>query len=382
MKPYPLENKPTSRCRKWKLIASVGRDPKTGKYKQKNKTFTGSYSDAVEALKAFERDVKERKVTTTSTTFKAFREQWSKDRKALAGKDIPDDKRIAASTVDKDDGLLKCASLHLDHYKMKDITPAVLEHMYTALRSGESPSGKKLSGTYTQMVAVCLHRMFKDAVKEGCMAYNPCDLAEVPKRDTEEKKALRIGEMKELIERLNPTDPPQLVILLAIKLGLRRGEAHALTWGDVDGNVLHVHRAVDRNGNVGKTKTKKSKRDLPLTESVKSDLQKRRSQQEKEFKDTGLKIDADTPIICNKFGERYIPNVSTHWWINHRDALGFTGWTIHEMRHSYLSEMARRGTDVKVLQELAGHANYSTTMNIYTHVTLEDKKQAIEVVDW
>jgi site-specific recombinase XerD len=52
------------------------------------------------------------------------------------------------------------------------------------------------------------------------------------------------------------------------------------------------------------------------------------------------------------------------------------------MRHSYLSELARRKVEPKVLQQLAGHAKFSTTMDIYVHVDMEQKQQAVALMDW
>ena len=49
--------------------------------------------------------------------------------------------------------------------------------MYKALRNGESPSGRPLSGTYVRDISVTLHRMFRDAVKGGDADSNPCEYA-------------------------------------------------------------------------------------------------------------------------------------------------------------------------------------------------------------
>ena len=77
-----------------------------------------------------------------------------------------------------------------------------------------------------------------------------------------------------------------------------------------------------------------------------------------------------------------LPHSSTRWWTRERKGLGLEGWTLHELRHSYITELARRKVDPKVLQTIAGHAKFSTTMDIYTHVDMEDKKDALKVVDW
>lgn len=59
--------------------------------------------------------------------------------------------------------------------------------MYKALRNGESPSDRPLSGTYVRDISVTLHRMFRDAVKGGDADSNPCEYAEPPAIDTEQR---------------------------------------------------------------------------------------------------------------------------------------------------------------------------------------------------
>ena len=86
--------------------------------------------------------------------------------------------------------------------------------------------------------------------------------------------------------------------------------------------------------------------------------------------------------MCNELGERMRPHSVTRWWECHRDGYGCQGMTLHDMRHSYLTAMARKKTDPKVLQVRAGHAKYSTTMDIYTHVDMAQKHEAVEAMDW
>ena len=77
---------------------------------------------------------------------------------------------------------------------------------------------------------------------------------------------------------------------------------------------------------------------------------------------------------------RLSPNVLEAWWLRDRETLGLNGWAFHELRHSYLSTLALRGVHPKVMQELAGHASSEITMEIYTHVNMEAKRAAADVV--
>lgn len=371
---YQLEkDKPRGKCRKWKLQVSLGRNFATGKYDKAFRNFSGTYTEAQKALRDLIAEVESNKLAIkTDDYFESYSAQWLERRKET----------VAHGTWRKNVDHIKCANMHLAKAKLHEITPKVLEATYRALMDGKSPSGKKLSGAYVGCIASSLHRLFEDAIRDNLLQVNPCDRAIRPKNDTAERKSLPIEAIHELVANLDPTDPPQLVALMILKSGIRRGEVHGLSIGDIEGNVVHVRHNMDDGGNLKETKTKKGTRDLPLTQSLRKDIERRKEQIEKDFAKTGLFITNKTPLICNELGERILPHSSSRWWARNRARLGYEGWTLHEMRHSYLSELARRGVEPKVLQEIAGHESFKTTMDIYVHVGMEDKLKAVSVVDW
>ena len=77
---------------------------------------------------------------------------------------------------------------------------------------------------------------------------------------------------------------------------------------------------------------------------------------------------------------RVNPNSLEGWWNRDRKSLGLDGWTFHELRHSYLSALALKGVHPKVMQELAGHASSQITMDIYTHVNMDAKREAADAL--
>lgn len=373
---------PRSRCRKWELRVSVGRDLATGKYPPKTRKFSGTPSEANRALREFIAEIERGDAQRRSDMdFGEYAEAWLKERRETC----------AHGTWRKNCDQIKCAKLHLSKARLDEIRPQVLERCYKALMDGHSPSGRPLSGTYVNSIHVTLHRMFRQAVKDGHMASNPCDFADAPSQDTREKKALRRDGIVALIDKLDPKDPIQFAVRLMVKTGIRRGEAHGLSVGDVDRKamVLHIRHSYDDGGNLKEPKTKAGARDLPLTESALADIDARIADIERRYRNTrkrlktdGPALGPDTPLVGDGLGNRMLPHSSTRWWTRERKGLGLEGWTLHELRHSYITELARRKVDPKVLQTIAGHAKFSTTMDIYTHVDMEDKKDALKVVDW
>lgn len=373
---------PRSRCERWELRVSVGRDLATGKYPTMTRKFNGPLSEVNRAMRDFIAEIERGDAQRRSDmNFGEYAEAWLKERRETC----------AHGTWRKNCDQIKCAKLHLSKARLDEIRPQVLERCYKALMDGHSPSGRPLSGTYVNSIHVTLHRMFRQAVKDGHMASNPCDFADAPSQDTREKKALRRDGIVALIEKLDPKDPIQFAVRLMVKTGIRRGEAHGLSVGDVDRKamVLHIRHSYDDGGNLKEPKTKAGARDLPLTESALADIDARIADIERRYRNTRKRLKTDgpvlgpeTPLVGDGLGNRMLPHSSTRWWTRERKGLGLDGWTLHELRHSYITELARRKVDPKVLQTIAGHAKFSTTMDIYTHVDMEDKKDALKVVDW
>jgi integrase len=83
-----------------------------------------------------------------------------------------------------------------------------------------------------------------------------------------ETKHYTLEEMENIISALVDHVEGQLVMALSFFLGLRKGEIQGLQWGDIDGDYIHIRRAITRN-HISTPKTKKSVRSLPLIQPVK-----------------------------------------------------------------------------------------------------------------
>lgn len=385
---YQMErDKPKSKCRKWQLRVSIGKDLATGTYTPLTRVVSGTYTEAKAAIREFIDEIEHDQVRRHSKMpFGAYVDAWHEERRELV-----ESGDLAEDTWTKEALLIRSLKLHLDHAYLYEITADVLEGVWAKLLRGESISGRPLSGTYVNGIAVCAHSIFWQATRDGHIPANPCDYAKNPAVDTEERPTLKLDAIVDLISKLDPSVATQFVPRFMVRTGVRRGEAHALRLCDVDRDnmMLHIRNGMSRNGKLKATKTKKGRRDLPLTPQVLEDIERRIDAIEKAFErvreTTGAPepiLQADTFLVCNDLGEPLMPHSSTRWWDRHRKELGMDGYSIYDLRHSYLSEMARRKTDPKVLQELAGHEKYETTANIYLHVSEDDKRKAIQNADW
>lgn len=179
--------------------------------------------------------------------------------------------------------------------------------------------------------------------------------------------------------------------LLAITMGLRRGEICGLSWGDIDfkRGIVDISHSYDTLGNLKETKTKAGMRLLPLPENVAEALKEHKKAQKERYDRTNqwrkpeegyIEQTDESPVISDISGGRVLPSSLSRWWTEDRAKYGLEGWCFHELRHTYLTMLALSGVHPKVMQEPAGHYSSQITMDIYTHVNMDAKRDAVAAV--
>ena len=378
------KSKPKSKCRKWELRVPVGLDPRTGKYKTKSRRFNGTYTEAKKALREFVDEIEHDRVQgKTSYTFEEYCERFL-ERRALG-------KEVAETTQKRQRWQFKAASRHIGKANLASITPAMLDDMYIAMLKGDTLSGKPSSGSYVNQIHDNITLVFEQAIKEGILVKNPCDGANPPKMDTKEKRALSSDRAHVFIAMLDEKNDRECAYLLAITMGLRRGEICGLSWGDIDfeRGIVDISHSYDTLGNLKETKTKAGMRLLPLPENVAEALGEHKKAQKERYDRTNqwrkpeegyIEQTDESPVISDISGGRVLPSNLSRWWTEDRAKYGLEGWCLHELRHTYLTMLALSGVHPKVMQELAGHYSSQITMDIYTHVNMDAKRDAVAAV--
>lgn len=253
---------------------------------------------------------------------------------------------------------------------------------------GDTLSDRKSGGSYVNQIHDNIKLVFDFAIKEGALTTNPCLAANPPKMDTKEKRALKPNQARDFISQLDPREDHDCAYLLAIGMGLRRGEICGLSWGDIDfeRGIVDVCHSYDALGNLKQTKTKAGMRLLPLPDSIANALLAHKEAQRQRYERTNqwrkpeegyIAQDVDSPVISDISGSRVLPTSLSRWWIADRVGLGLDGWCLHELRHTYLTLLDINGVHPKIMQELAGHYSSQITMDIYTHVNMDSKREAI-----
>ena len=163
-----------------------------------------------------------------------------------------------------------------------------------------------------------------------------------------------------------------LGILLGLFTGLRIGELCALRWRDfnrAEGTLsvrCTVGRDYDGRPMVSTPKTPSSIRTVPLPAGLKTFLSP-----------FARAMDADTFIVSGTITPAAPRNLRTHFR-KLCQALGIADVRFHALRHSFATRCIAAGCDVKTISSLLGHSSVSTTLELYVHPTLEQKRRAIE----
>lgn len=168
--------------------------------------------------------------------------------------------------------------------------------------------------------------------------------------------------------------------------GLRISEFCGLTDKDIDfENMIidvnkQLHRDSKMNLMINPTKTNAGTRKLPMTEDVAKMFMAILQDREMPRFDKG--VDGYKGFLF--YDKKGLPEVSMHWEhriknmkerYNQLFKIQISALTPHICRHTYCTNMARAGMNPKTLQYLMGHSDISITMNVYTHLGLNDAKE-------
>ena len=336
------KDKPRSRCRKWRLWATTEEG-------RKSRRFTGTYSQAQEALRDFVAELEG--FVPNSETFEGYASRWHAWRMAsddLAPGTYENERRNITALCRTD-----LAGMHMD-----EITPESCRNAIAWLKENPARRTKsgKLSNTTMNKIVQTLKMVMTQAYDDGKIARNPMDKITPPKTDTCEREAMTPDELVSFLDKVDaevPLDGRAVALYLMAMLGLRRSEACALMDADISGGMCRVHQAVkERNGKIDEPKSPASVRTLPVPPRLQSKVDKWRA----------VKPESGT-LACNSQGGIMRPQLLQRWWSGDakhtgvRESLGCPDMTLHQLRHSNLSMMARHMSPF----DLQRYAGWSST---------------------
>ena len=274
--------------------------------------------------------------------------------------------------------------------------------------------GKILKVSTIDTLHNILHQVFDMALNDNYIRLNPTDnmLKELKKAhnfSVEKRKALTIPEQELFMRFLKESTQynhwyPIFAVMLGT--GMRVGELTGLRWCDIDfdedlisvNHTLVFYNHGDNKGctfSINTPKTEAGNRTIPILPSVKEALQMEKKMQQEFDVKCSVSIDGYSDFIfVNRFGatqhqgtlnkaiKRIIRDCNDEVLLKskEKDPVLLPPFSCHSLRHTFTTRAVESGMNVKVLQEVLGHKDISTTLNIYTDVTKDTKKKEVSTL--
>lgn len=269
-------------------------------------------------------------------------------------------------------------SLHkyiLPHFKnIEDLSNDLINNFVVTLKKN------RLTIKSIRDIVMVLKMLAKFLEKNGLVDYKELNF-NIPKEDSPKKvKVLTYHQQRVLSQYLNEHSSVRNIgILLSLHTGMRIGEICGLKWGDFDfemGSVT-INRTIYRIYNPQKDiqatrlisstpKTRNSRRCIPLPENLlKMIFEIRPKHSAKFYFLTG----STRPLE---------PHAYRIYYSKVLKQLGLPSLKFHSLRHTFATRCIECDCDCKTVSEILGHADISTTLNLYMHPSHDQKRRCIE----
>jgi len=258
-----------------------------------------------------------------------------------------------------------------DRYQVEEAE--VQSFVFQKLASG-------LSQKTIKDILIVLKMVLKFGAKNKWIEYKPFDIQFPTEREKHNLEVLNRGDQKKIMNYIQEHFTfRNLGVYICLCAGMRIGEICALTWDDIDtdNGIICVRRTIQRiyiiEDGARKTelildtpKTKNSIRDIPMSKDLLRML--------KPIK----KIVNNSFFVLTNEAKPTEPRTYRSYYKSMMKELGMPELKFHGLRHSFATRCIESNCDYKTVSVLLGHSNISTTLNLYVHPNLEQKKKAID----
>lgn len=264
---------------------------------------------------------------------------------------------------------------------LQELTRADLQTYLDEMASDGRKDGRGgLSARSIRLHKNILHQTLNEALKNGLISNNPCQLLDLPSVPRYEAHFYDEQQMQILLQAAKD-DPLYPLIQLAMIYGLRRSELLGLKWDSIDFvrktlTIRHTVSKVTKAVAKDKTKTASSYRSFPLTEEAAQIFQQAKAEETQNRRLMGTAYQENDYVFKWSDGRPFPPDYVTHHFSRLLKNHDLPHIRFHELRHSCASLLLNRGFTLKDVQEWMGHSDISVTANIYGHLDIA-RKQSI-----
>lgn len=246
----------------------------------------------------------------------------------------------------------------------------------------------QLENKSTAATAKESHRVLRTALSAACreelVTRNVAALVEPPRAKSRELSPWTLDETLDFLAAARK-DPLYAAFVLAIAMGLRRGEIVGLRWADVDlgKRVLYVRQQTQRRRGVlydDETKNRR-RRALPLPAMCVPPLRWHRMRQAAAKERAGERWQESGYVFTTRTGRPVEPRNVYRSFTRVADSAGLRVVRLYDARHGCATLLTAAGVAPRVVMEILGHSQISITMDVYTHVVHDTQREAISHMD-
>ncbi len=236
-----------------------------------------------------------------------------------------------------------------------------------------------IRSTYTVLCSV-----LDTAVRDRAIAENPTAVVKRPMVTAKEALFLSPAQIEGILEESQDSRYQPVFAVLA-NTGLRRGEALALRWGDVDltNRRIQVRGTLSREHGdlvVTDTKTEKSKRVLFMTDELAGILRGVGKRQAEERLRAGSVWQETGFVFTTELGHPCDPRNALRSFKVAAERVGVPQAGLHTLLHSAASVMLSKGVPLKVVSEILGHSSTAITRDVHGHVAPDVAADAMKAL--
>lgn len=285
----------------------------------------------------------------------------------------------------------RCIKRYTDVFgnkKISDVKAYDIQLVINDMALFNENTGKPSSKKLLSMMKHTAQQIFRFAINNRVIDYNPADAVTIPKNAPQEsRRALTVEERNWIT---TTSHKAQIAAMIMMYAGLRKGELIPLMWSDIDLNegIINVNKAVEYIGEKPQIKSTKTKSGIRtvfipnvLIEFLKS-------------------VPKNTILVYpNSKGNMHSKTTFKRWWDSYMLEIDlkygkhpqrtskfdprFFGVSIdnitpHMLRHTFCTMMYENGVDVLTAKNQMGHADIKTTLEIYTHLSSDHAKEQMQ----
>lgn len=262
---------------------------------------------------------------------------------------------------------------------LTEVKPIHCQKIFTNM----ADEGYKTSTIY--QARITLFNMLEFAKENDVILGNPCkkSVKSDMGKPSQKKEALTIDTQKKFLEYAKGQSYENQYRFI-LQTGLRTGELIGLKWEDIDftKKTVKIQRSMEYRHSVGEwrsgePKSKSGYRTIPLTDEAIRILiaQKEKNKNIKEIQEEWSEF-----IFLSRKGEPVKNSAYDTALFKICDKAEINRFSMHILRHTFATRCIEGGMMPKTLQKILGHSNIGITMNLYVHITEEEKQKEIDKV--